>query len=265
MRYFRIFLLHFQDAFEYRGRSFVYFLLSFLNPLILLLYWVGVHKSSGLPHGQWDLSAVMSYFLLLMIASAMLISHVEDDVAILEIQEGNLVRWLLKPFSYFWDHLFSELGWRLIQGFFAIVAFGIFTLIFGSLVKITDSPILFMFAIIIMVFGYLLSFLFKMIVAFTAFWLTDFRGFKQIIDVVILVVSGFIMPLEFYPDLLRQVISWLPFPYSIYYPVTAVQGRFSFAELIQIIAIQLLWIALLSIMYQYMWKKGTASFTGVGQ
>lgn len=265
MRYFRIFLLHFQDAFEYRGISFIYFILSFLNPLILLLFWIGVYKSTGIPHEQWNLSAVVSYYLLLMIASAMLISHIEDDVAVLEIQEGNLVRWLLKPFSYFWDHIFAELGWRLIQGGFAIIAFVIFTFVFGSLVKITDSPIIFFFAIFIMVLGYLISFLFKMNLAFTAFWITDFRGLQQIVDVVVLVCSGFIMPLEFYPKFLQGILIWLPFPYSAYYPVASLQGRFDIHQLLQVIAMQLFWIGVLGLLYRIQWKRGVSSFTGVGQ
>ncbi|HVZ59032.1 MAG TPA: hypothetical protein VG935_04755, partial [Patescibacteria group bacterium] len=63
MRYFRIFLLHFQEAFEYRSRSFVYFLLSFINPLILLAYWWAVYHTKNQGVAQWSLSGITSYYI----------------------------------------------------------------------------------------------------------------------------------------------------------------------------------------------------------
>lgn len=265
MRYFRIFLLHFQEAFEFRGRSFIFFLLSFLNPLILLAYWIAVYHTKGQHLTGWSIASVSSYYLLLIIASAMLTSHIDYDVAVEEIQEGNLVRYLLRPFSYFWDHLLSEIGWRLIQGTFGIIAFVIFAFFLGSFVKITTDPVVICLALWICIQAYLLSYLSRMILAFSAFWLTDFRGLAEITDVITLVFAGFIMPLEFYPPLLRDLCNILPFAYSIYYPIIAFQGKLVLLQLFEVILVQLLWIGILGFIYQLLWKKGAYKFTGVGQ
>jgi len=239
MRYFRIFLLHFQQAFEYRSRSFIYFLLSFINPLILLAYWGAVYKSANQGISGLDFSSVTSYYLLLIVGSAMLVSHVEYDIAVEDIQEGGLVKYILRPFSYLIDRFVAELGWRIIQGIMGIIVLIILLSLFNIHLNIVSSPLMIVMLVISMIFGYCISFLCKMILGISAFWLTDFRGMQEIVDVLILVLGGFIMPLAFYPKGLQLITYALPFAYFAYFPIVIAQGKLEFIQALYILGGQI--------------------------
>lgn len=265
MRYFRIFLLHFQEAFENRGTSFVWILLSIIGPLIGLSYWIAVYHSQKGSIVGWELSSVTSYYFLLIVAGGFLIAHREFVVAERDIHEGNLASFLLKPFSYFWNNFFGELPWRIHQGVLGIIVVFIFSQVFGSFLQVTSSPLILALAFLSFVLGLLLSFVFKMILGLTAFWLTDFRGLQNIVEIMILIFAGFIMPLDFYPHALRVVADVLPFASMVYYPVSVLQGNFTVMESIQVVFMQIIWISLLVGLYKLMWNKGIRGFTSVGQ
>jgi len=264
MRYVRIFFYYFQGAFAERGRSFVWFLISFLNPLILLLFWSGAAKS-GATFGQWTLSDLASYYFLLIIADALLDAHIEETVARIDIQEGGLTKYLVQPFSYVIQKLFEESPWRMIQGFFGILVFLLFRFGFGFVISIQTDPSLVCLCVVMMISGYAMSFLFKMILGLSALWTTDYRGLSELVGVLMLIFAGFVMPLEFFHPILKQIAILLPFPYIIYFPIIAFQGKLIAIEMIKIILIQWVWICGFIIIYRKVWQRGVRLYTGIGQ
>jgi ABC-2 type transport system permease protein len=265
MRYAKIFVLHFQQAFALRSRSIVWFLIALLNPLVYFLFWRGAYAGNQAPDTEWNLQALATYYFLLVIAGSLLIVHIEEDVAYWDIQQGGLSRYLLKPFSYIRLKFFEELPWRIIQGFFGIIIFVVFWLLFGSFVTLAHTASAILFAIGIACCGYIISFIFKMIIGISALWFTDYSGLQQLVEAVILIFAGMLMPLEFLPPVIRQIAFSLPFSYIIYFPLVAFQGKLTAMESIRTIGIQIVWIVLLAAIYQFLWKKGTRLFTGLGQ
>jgi ABC-2 type transport system permease protein len=265
MRYLKIFLLHFEQIFEYRSRSFVWFIKAGISPLIMLTFWIGALKGSTTLPAEWTFSTITSYYFLLIIATALLTAHIEEVVAKEDIQEGKLVKYLLKPFSYFWVNFFIETPFRVLQGSMAI--FESFLLVYFFKVNFafsTDWSILFL-SFIITILAYFLSFIFKMIVGLLAFWLIDIHGFYQLVDVTLLVFAGYILPINLLPGFLEKLSYILPFSYMIYFPITAFQGKFQIFQLFQIISVQIIWLLIFYFLYRMLWEKGLKKFTAVGQ
>src|SRR5579872_2902526 len=153
MKYLKIFLLYFQNVGEQRARCFVWFLLSLFGPLVLILFWRGAKFTNGI-----TFSEITTYYLFFIIAGALLMSHIEDDVARLDIQEGGLVSFILKPFSYYWTRLFSEIPWRIFQGFFGIITLILCLVLFHIHLSITHSLLFILLGIISSFFAYILSY-----------------------------------------------------------------------------------------------------------
>ena len=263
MRYARIFLLHFQYVFEHRGRSFIWFLNSLLNPLIILLFWqaaIATNRNIG-----FSFPFITSYYLLSIIATSVLISHVEEDIAKEDIHQGNLSMYIIRPFSYFWINFFEELPYRLLQGSFGLISLillvGVFNL--PLLLNLDIQKVL--LSICIAILAYILSFTFKCIFAFLAFWVIDIGGMEQLLDIVILLLGGIIVPISFLPLFLQNIAQILPFSYMIYYPIIAFMGQLSIPELFSILKIQILWLVVFWFCYQYLWRNGLKAYTGVGQ
>ncbi|MEK7605164.1 MAG: ABC-2 family transporter protein [Patescibacteria group bacterium] len=265
MRYLRIFLIHFHRVIENRSRSVVWTLLSIFNPLVYLCFWFAVYKSSGKVVGDLSLSELASYYLLLTFAGSLLMAHIDESVAEEDIYEGGLVKYIVRPFSYFWDLYFGELGWRIFQGGLSIIVFVIFSYFLHSLSHFVSSPILILLTLLSIILAYTLSFIFRMILGFTAFWVTEFRGVQNVAETIILVFAGFVVPLQFLPVFMQKISYILPFAYMIYYPILAIQGKLDFSQMVKVLSTQAVWIVLLSLLYQYMWRKGLKLFTGVGQ
>lgn len=242
----------------------MWLILSVINPLLLLIFWTGVSQSGAGSLAGWSLSSITTYYLLLIFASSFLITHRETDIAVLDIQEGGLVSYLLKPFSYFLLHFFGELGWRVMQGSFAVIIFLILSVLLNHTIT-SATPLSFLLSFCIIVLGYVISFTLKFLLGLSAFWVIDFRGIQQIGDVLLLILAGFIMPISLFPPLLEHIALLTPFPYMVYFPVISLQGELFPFQQIQVITVQLVWLSILFLVYKVMWRSGIKKFTGVGQ
>ena len=265
MRILRIVALHFQQALQYRSRSFLWFLLALLNPAIYLLFWRAAINSGHIIGTKVVFNDIASYYLLVVIAGALLIAHVEEDVAMVDIKQGELVKYLLKPFSYFWMKFIEEIPYRVIQGTYGWIGLLIMLLIFGNILKVVHDPLQIVYAICISIAAFFLSFVFKMIIGITTFWIDDFSGLQQLMFVLISLFAGFIQPLEYFHPVLRSIALATPFPYMIYYPVVAWTGVLPVSQALNVLLIQLAIISVFAYIYAVLWKKGVKEFTGVGQ
>ncbi|MEK7071099.1 MAG: ABC-2 family transporter protein [Patescibacteria group bacterium] len=263
MRDLRIFSLYFQHVFQHRARAFVYFLISFINPLVLLMFWTGASQGRTFEHG-WTLEKIQTYYLLIIVAQSALIHHIEIHIAFIDIKQGELIRDLLKPISYLKLRAFMEFPWRIFQGSYGIVAVLIF-LTFGFKLYLTqDTSIIFM-SIVVTILAFIFSFLLKMVIGLFAFWMTDVDSVLESNDVLIILFSGTLMPLNLMPEAIQNVMNFTPYPYIIYYPVSSFIGLYSQSRLNEIMVVQLCWIVGLYFLYKILWKNGLKVFTGVGQ
>ena len=265
MRHLRIFLLHLQYAFELRSRSFVWFLISFINASIYLLFWQGALRTGNVIVEGLSLSGITSYYLLLIIAGAFLTVHIDEDIALGDIKQGHLVKYLTRPFSYFWIKFIEEIPWRIIQGLFGVFVLVGYITIFHIQVNLIGQAQGIFFAVVIVVLAYMISFVFSMIVGLSALWVVEYSGLQQLVTVITLVLAGYVIPIEFLPSLIGLVARALPFAYMAYFPVIAIQGAMDSGAMIHTIGIQAVWLFVFLILYSQVWRRGIKRFTGVGQ
>lgn len=262
-RFIKIFAVHFQDVFVRRGSAFVWFLLIFTEVAIMLLFWNGAIGNRSID--GWTISNINSYYLLLIVAGSMLISHIDDNIWREDIHGGQLSPYLLRPMSYFWAKLYHETPYRLIQGVYGILLLFILSFFFEGLVKISLSLEQLLLSILIFCAAYFLSHCYKMIVGIIAFWLTDVSGLYELLEIALTIFAGFVIPLHFLPSLVASIAYVLPYAYMAYFPVMAFQGELTTLQLIQVLSVQCLWIGILLIIYKIMWEKGVRMYSGVGQ
>ncbi len=265
MRYFNIFIIYSQLAIEVKSLSVVWFFTSLIGPLLMLIFWNSATASQGGSILGWTYSNFATYYLLIVFASSLLLSHIEGRVAEDHIKQGELTNWLLKPVSYFLVNFVTELPWRFIQGSFAIIAIVFFAVFTQGIVEITASPLALVLAVVSAILAYLLSFLFKMCLAFLAFWFTEISGIMLIVEIIFEICGGIIIPLLFLPSGLQAFLNMLPFPYMIYYPILSILGKLNTEEQLKIIMIQVVWILIFTIIYKFLWKKGIKQYAAIGR
>lgn len=107
-----------------------------------------------------------------------------------------------------------------------------------------------------LVLGYLINLTFDLLLATFAFWFVAVDTLKWFVDFFQLAMSGAVVPLWLLPDWLQGISRFLPFQASVYIPMQIYLGQISHKELLQNFGLQLLWIALLFLLQQRLWKRG---------
>jgi ABC-2 type transport system permease protein len=260
MRYYRIFLLHFQNIFAQRGLSIVWFIMSFVSPVMMLLFWRGVKAIPG-----WTIQELTTYYLAVVIIGALLMTYIEERITNTDIKQGQLTMYLLKPFPYIWLACFYTLPNRFIQGGFCFIIFILLVIFYPSVFTFTHSPLIWFLSVFILIGGFVTSFLFKMIVATVAFWTTEAKGIIEITNAFIVVFGGYVMPLTLLPDPLSSVAQNLPFAYMVYLPVMAVIGKLTLAEVVHGLMMQIIWSVVLYVCYRKLWNAGIKKYSAIGQ
>ncbi|MBI2033045.1 MAG: ABC-2 family transporter protein [Candidatus Levybacteria bacterium] len=263
MKFIQIFLLHSQHVLQERARAFVWFLVPLIESGILLLFWIGaIHTNSiqGL-----SVSTITTYYLFQVILSVILTSHIEEDVAREDIREGKLSQYLIRPISYFWIKFFEEVPYRLLQGFYGLLAVFILSLFIGKFYESVSDPMSVFLSFVIATTAYFLFFTYKMIIGILAFWMVDIGGFFQFQEMILALFAGYMIPLFLFPPALQNFSYLLPFPYMIYFPIISFQGKLVFSELIHVFLMQLFWLGIFLGLYIFLWKKGIRKYSAIGQ
>ena len=69
-----------------------------------------------------------------------------------------------------------------------------------------------------------MSFAFRFIINVAAFWLLDTRGLATVMGGIIF-LSGFMVPVAFFPGWLQAVVGWLPFTAIVMLPIEVYLGK----------------------------------------
>lgn len=264
MRYVRILFIHLQDVFQSRLRVFIWFLIPVIEASILLFFWKGPLTKTASIAG-WNYGELASYYIFLIIASSFIVCHIEEDVSKRDIKDGNLVNYVMRPFSYFWMKFFLEIPWRILQGAYGCILAVTIFLFAPSLFVFVNTLDGVLFSILIVIFALFLSFLYKMILGLIAFWLIDTSGIYEFLEIFYALLGGLILPLALMPNWLAQIASYSPFAYITYFPVIAFQGKLQTSELLHVLYMQGFWICFFGVLYQVLWNLGIKKFNTVGQ
>lgn len=156
------------------------------------------------------------------------------------IRTGDVVADLSKPFSY--------LGYWLARDYGRALYFTIFraapTLLIGQLtfgIRWPAAPVTWLGLAASLVLAIAVSFAWRFILNLAAFWTTDARGLGNLAQVAVYALSGFVIPLPFYPDWLRPVLLALPFAAIIHVPANIFVERTTGAEVWAALGQQALW------------------------
>ncbi len=105
------------------------------------------------------------------------------------------------------------------------------------------------------VFSFIILWQISALIGLSLFWVTEFGNITQIKDIVILILSGKLIPLWLFPGIVQDISSYLPFQYTFQAPLEIYIGRVSPAQAVHIFGIQWLWIGLFSLLICVVWRR----------
>jgi ABC-2 type transport system permease protein len=102
-----------------------------------------------------------------------------------------------------------------------------------------------------------LNFLGFFMINLLAFWVVEIRGYWMLYMVVMNLLSGFLVPVTWFPQWMLDFARATPFPSMLQTPVDILAGRTDGAESLALVGIQLLWLAVLLAGTQLMVRYGS--------
>ncbi|MBN2003973.1 MAG: ABC-2 family transporter protein [Anaerolineae bacterium] len=171
------------------------------------------------------------------------------------VYSGDIASDLLKPVDYFTFWLAQDVGRAMAQllmrGVTIVLAYALFFPI--SLPRTLPQ---WLALAVTMFLSLLVSFAWRFLLNLAAFWTPDARGIGRIGYSISWFLSGFLLPLRFFPDWFVRMCYWTPFPSMVNSIVEVYLGTITGLELIEVWALQALWIVLLFALTQMVMRAG---------
>ena len=89
-------------------------------------------------------------------------------------------------------------------------------------------------------------------------------GLSQIMQAIVNLLSGMLIPIAFFPEWAQAIINLLPFSSSIYTPTMIYLGKITGADIIIALGLQIFWVIVLMIISKIMWKALIKNLTILG-
>lgn len=236
-----------------------------LLPLIATIsLWRTVYAGKEGQIGSYTLAQMISYYLVVTLVDMFTAVNEDDWQIAADIREGNISQFLVKPIDYLRYRLCLFVAGRAIYTAVALVPVAIFIFLQREyFVTPADWSTFGWFALSIVMTA-LLQFFTSYAMALLAFWVLEVSTFIFILFAFEYIAGGHLFPLDILPPWLAQALSYTPFPYQMYFPVSIYVGKSTGAALYQGLLTQFLWVMAAFLFAKFMWARGIRKYSAVG-
>lgn len=231
--------------------------LTEIGSLIVRVYlmrslWTALYAQNAAPY-RLPLHAMITYATVALLMS--LILEVDGTRMIREkLREGTIATDLMKPISvplYFFSDGFGQ---TMLHALLVIPS-----LLFALLLVHIDVPPASVFGVFLLSFalGYFVNFFLNFLMNSIAFWTLETFAIQLIVRWVSDLLSGQIIPLMFFPGFLGRIVFALPFAAIYSTPLLIYVGVIQPHDYTRYLAIQVLWLALFSVLSVFVWRAAS--------
>jgi ABC-2 type transport system permease protein len=241
---------------EYRAELLLWVLAGSL-PIIFMGIWIKAAQG-----GKFGLTPVdfARYFLTVFVVRQITIAWVIWDFE-KEVVEGKLSPKLLQPIDPVWHHLASHISERLARIPFVLLLIVLFFLLYPQAfwVPSLEKWPLFTLAVVL---AFILRFLIQYTLAMFAFWTERASALENFWLLFYLFLSGVIAPLNVFPEPIRTIVMFTPFPYLIDFPASLLVGLP--VDIAQGFLSMVGWILVFLGANRLLWRAGLKRYSGMG-
>ncbi|TLS53923.1 hypothetical protein FE782_00790 [Paenibacillus antri] len=257
------FSLGMQQSMEYRF-DFVLQLVSAFFPIIIQWFmWTAIFAQKSTMYGYTFRELILYTILAGILSKVVSTGGIEYDIKE-DIKQGGLNKYLIKPFSYFGFRIVSFLGRKIFYFGISLLIVALLLLVLNAVWSVEISPVRAIVFAVALFLALALNFLISYCISSASFWLAEISYLYVITGLLVQIISGGIFPLEIFGDTFYAVSRFLPFFYTIYYPINVLNGRLPDHQILDGLLMQLGWIVLLLLLGRVLWKAGLREYSGMG-
>jgi ABC-2 type transport system permease protein len=238
---------------------------SVLTQIVLgYAIWSSVFEARGVETlNGYTLSGIVSYYFLNSMIY-MVVWPVEFDFIADEIYQGRLTRHLIYPIPYLVARFATYLANSLFYAVQLILGLIIFYFYIPSASQAALSVPALVQGTLATSLAIYLCFIAVCCIQMIAFWIEQAWSFAVMFMFGVNFFGGFMIPIEFFPKVLKDIAEFLPFSYFLAFPVRSLLGRLSWEAWSHSMLIAALWALILTITGSAIFRRGLRQYTGVG-
>lgn len=232
-----------------------YYLGLFSIPIqvfIAYLFWkntININEIEG-----FTLNSLVLYFLFLQTLQVCFQSAMYTTYELWNsINSGTIIVWLVRPIYYplyiFYKKIATFIPRLLISIVIITVGLSFFNYKFDFRVLTLGYFSSFI--------GFIILFQIQFIIGCLTFWIDKVIALRDTIISFLFLLGGFIIPIDFMPNVLKEFSFLTPMPYIYYLPAKILSKKILLVDIFLNMKIQLIWFVILWVIIIVVWKAGS--------
>jgi ABC-2 type transport system permease protein len=246
---------------QYRVAMAIWLMWTVLEPVVFLVVWSTVARSTGGQLGGYRPSDFAGYYLLVMWVNQLTFTWLMWEFEF-RIREGLFSPKLLRPVHPIHPDVAENLAYKSLTAIVLVPATALLVWLFTPTVQttLTDAA-LFVPALLL---AFVLRFVSGWTLALAAFWTTRVTAVNDFFFTLQLFLSGQMVPLSVLPESLQTVTWLLPFRWMVSFPVELGLGRLTGDQIAIGFAMQAVWSVVCLLILRVTWRSAMQRYTAVG-
>ncbi len=262
-KYWAYFKLSLQTILEYRGDMVIYTLNNGAMPLVGLLIWLAA--ASGGAKLAIAAPDLIVYFLLAAWVNIVVFSWGSWYVYEI-IDKGDFYKYLIKPFSLAWGFAAENGAQQVLK---TVVISAVILIIAVVLSRsyplhLRVTPLSLLLFLPSLVMTGLIVFYIELCLGLTAFWVYDIDFLTNTYNMLNQLLSGRLIPLVFLPAGLASASTFMPFRYTLSFPIEVLLNKVGGYEELLGFMIQIIWLGATFVLYRLLYQQGAKNYQGFG-
>ena len=235
---------------------------SFIQIIISISLWKSIFESRESQEMMgYTLESIVLYYLIVPVGSKMLTG---ENIGFLsrEIYDGSFNRYLLYPISFFQYKTLTYLTYSCFYGLQLVFIFLSYHILSGGIQSEQIINLLAGF-----VFFFMASVTYSQLalgIELISLWADNIWSLMVMTRFLCFFFGGAYIPVDFFPQFMKDILVFTPFPYLINLPIKVTMGSARMEDLFSGTIALLVWTILFHLGARLLWKKGQYHYSGVG-
>jgi len=262
-----------EERLAYRGDFILGTAMRFLPIVTQVFLWSAVFAATTRSDiAGYSRTDIVAYYLLTMVTRAFSSMPGLAGGIARSVRDGSIKKYLVQPVDYVSFLLAARIAHKLVYYAVALIPFGVvFVICRGYFPPVPDAATIAVFTLSL-VLSFLLGFFMEATLGMLGFWFLEVSSIIFAYMLVQYLLSGHMFPLDMLAGVptglvgvsVADVVRWLPFEYTAYFPAAVWLGKIRGAELARSLAIEVAWVVVMAVACRVAWWRGTRRYSAFG-
>jgi len=251
----------FLQILAYRLRYFTGIITYLVNVSVYYFIWRALYREGGTIQG-FSFEQMITYVSVGWIIRTFYYNNIDREMAN-DVQQGHIAAKLARPVNYQAMQISQAAG----ESLFRMIMFTLPTGAVILLIYPVQAPMSSLAAgafVLSLLYSFVIFASINFLIGTCAVYLQSILGLIRAKYFLIEILSGLVIPINFFPDRLARLSHWLPFQHISYTPLMIYMGKISGESLGLVLLVESVWAATLLLAGHWFWNQATRKLTVQG-